>query len=377
MMAAEAARMAQTVARCTKLGIRRVTKRFGTVVAVDDVSIEVSDGEFLTLLGPSGSGKTTLLTLIVGLATPDAGEIWIDGKLSTYAPPYHRDIGMVFQNYALFPHLSVFENIAFPLRMRRTDMATIRTEVARVLDIVELPHVADRLPRQLSGGQQQRIALARCMVYRPSVIVMDEPLGALDKRLRDSMQIEIKRLHAQFGTTIVYVTHDQEEALALSDRICLMRDGRIEQLATPHDLYFAPRTVFAANFVGDSNLFNAEVTAARPGRASLDGPGGIRFAAPVGAAQLNPGDRRIALVRPENLRLSTGEETQENVLRGTVESVLFAGSQMKLFVRTPEGAVVQARLFAARTGSDQLVGRQVTLCWNADDVVLLDGRLPT
>ena len=189
-----------------KLDIRSVSKLYRSVVAVDDVSLQISDGEFLTLLGPSGSGKTTLLSMVAGLTTPDTGEIWIDGALATFSPPHKRDIGMVFQNYALFPHLSVFENIAFPLRMRRLPEARIGEEVRRVLGIIELPDVGERLPRQLSGGQQQRVALARCIVYQPSITIMDEPLGALDKGLRDAMQVEIKRLHRQLGITILYLT---------------------------------------------------------------------------------------------------------------------------------------------------------------------------
>ena len=197
------------------------------MVALAGADVELREGEFLTLLGPSGSGKTTLLMMVAGLIQPDAGEVWIDGRLATYAPPFRRDVGMVFQNYALFPHLTVAENIAFPLRMRRVPEATIRQEVQRVLEIVRLPDVAGRLPRALSGGQQQRIALARCMVYKPSIILMDEPLGALDKKLREQLQLEIKQLHGDLGITVLYVTHDQEEAMVMSDRICLMNDGRV------------------------------------------------------------------------------------------------------------------------------------------------------
>ena len=217
------------------------------------------EGEFLTLLGPSGSGKTTLLSLIAGLAHADEGQVLIDGTDVTYSAPYERDIGLVFQNYALFPHMTVEENIAFPLQMRKLGTAEARRKVAEVLEIVRLPHVAKRFPRELSGGQQQRIALARCMVYRPAIILMDEPLGALDKKLREQMQLEIKRIHRELGATVVYVTHDQEEAMTMSDRICLMNAGRIEQLGTPGDLYFRPRSLFVADFLGESNLLPAEV----------------------------------------------------------------------------------------------------------------------
>ena len=213
-----------------KLSIRGASKSYGAVTALAEASLELAEGELLTLLGPSGSGKTTLLMMVAGLVPPSSGEIWIDGKLATYTPPDKRDIGIVFQNYALFPHLTVFENIAFPLRMRRMRTADIAAAVARALDIVQLPQVAGRLPRELSGGQQQRIALARCMVYSPSIILMDEPLGALDRQLRDQMPLEIKSLHRRLGITVLYVTHDQDEAMAMSDRICLLNHGRIEQI---------------------------------------------------------------------------------------------------------------------------------------------------
>ena len=242
-----------------KLRTRGVSKTYGHVVALAGADIEMREGEFLTLLGPSGSGKTTLLMAIAGLNDPDGGEIWIDGRLATYTPPHERGLGMVFQNYALFPHMTIFENIAFPLRMRRRKADSIRSEVERVLEIVQLPDVAGRYPRELSGGQQQRIALARCFVYQPSIILMDEPLGALDKKLRDALQREVKHLHENLGITVLYVTHDQEEAMVMSDRICLMNDARIEQIGTPADLYFQPRSVFAADFLGESNLLPATV----------------------------------------------------------------------------------------------------------------------
>src|SRR5665213_2550370 len=247
--------------RRVKLSVRDLSKTYGEVMALAGASLDLAEGEFLTLLGPSGSGKTTLLMIVAGLVPPTGGEVWIDGKLATYAPPDKRDIGVVFQNYALFPHLTIRENIAFPLQMRRMPAARIASEVDRVLDIVQLPHVAERLPRELSGGQQQRIALARCMVYGPSIILMDEPLGALDRKLRDQMQLEIKGLHSRLGITVLYVTHDQEEALAMSDRICLMNNGRIEQIGTPQDLYFRPRTIFVADFLGESNILDATVVA--------------------------------------------------------------------------------------------------------------------
>ncbi|MGE0718072.1 MAG: ABC transporter ATP-binding protein [Alphaproteobacteria bacterium] len=357
-----------------KLGIRHVCKRFRSVVAVDDVSLEVADGEFLTLLGPSGSGKTTLLTIVAGLAVPDTGEVWIDGRLATYTPPHRRDIGMVFQNYALFPHLTVFENIAFPLRMRRAAEADIRREVARVLEIVELPQVAERLPRQLSGGQQQRIALARCMVYQPSIIVMDEPLGALDKGLRDAMQLEIKRLHQQYGITVLYVTHDQEEALALSDRICVMQSGRVEQIASPDELYFQPATLFVAGFVGDSNLLPGRVERVERGCAVVSGAGGWATEVATRGRPVAPGQDVTLMIRPESLALVPGGEAGPAAIAGTVESVLFAGSMMKVFLRTADGARMQVKMLARRDAGGELVGKPATVSWLPRDGVLFDAR---
>src|SRR5258706_2664036 len=243
----------------SNLKITGLTKRYGDFVALAPTDLEVAAGEFLTLLGPSGSGKTTLLSLIVGLATPDGGQLLINGQDVTYGAPYERDIGMVFQNYALFPHMTVAENIAFPLKMRKIDAANAKKRALEALELVRLPQVAQRYPKELSGGQQQRIALARCLVYKPSIVLMDEPLGALDKKLRDQMQLEIKRIHRELGTTIVYVTHDQEEAMTMSDRICLMNHGRIDQLGTPSDLYFRPRSMFVADFLGESNLLEGTV----------------------------------------------------------------------------------------------------------------------
>ena len=238
-----------------KILLDKVTKRFGGFLALDDVTLGVKQGEFLTLLGPSGSGKTTILNMICGALLPSEGRLLIDGNDVTDKPARERGLGMVFQNYALLPHMSVFDNVAFPLRVRGWSKQRIGEAVRSVLDRVSLTAFADRKPRQLSGGQQQRVGIARCLVYSPDIILMDEPLGALDKNLRDQMQEEIKSLHLELSTTIIYVTHDQEEALNMSDRICLMQRGRIEQLGTPEQMYFEPRTAFVAEFIGESNLF--------------------------------------------------------------------------------------------------------------------------
>jgi putative spermidine/putrescine transport system ATP-binding protein len=319
-----------------KLRILGLRKIYGPVVALAGADLEMREGEFVTLLGPSGSGKTTMLLLIAGLIQPDAGEVWIDGTMSTYMPPHKRDIGVVFQNYALFPHMTLFENIAFPLRMRRLPEDRIREDVRRVLATVQLAGVEDRLPSQLSGGQQQRIALARAMVYQPPIILMDEPLGALDKKLRQQLQLEIRQLHQRLGITVLYVTHDQEEALAMSDRICLMNDGRIEQIGTPGELYFRPASVFAADFLGESNLLDAVVIAAGDGRVELEGPGGTPFKA-VMSRSVWPGENVKLMVRPESLRLLAAGEAADNELIGRLRDVILLGHVTKYYARLADG----------------------------------------
>ena len=324
-----------------KLQIRDLRKTYGSVIALAGADIEMREGEFLTLLGPSGSGKTTMLMLIAGLIQPERGEVRIDGRLSTYMPPNKRDLGMVFQNYALFPHMTVYENIAFPLRMRKMNETTIRSEVARVLDVVQLAGIEARHPRQLSGGQQQRIALARCMVYRPPIILMDEPLGALDKKLREQLQLEIRRLHRDQGITVLYVTHDQEEALVMSDRICLMDKGEIVQIDTPDGLYFRPETVFAADFLGESNLLDATVRRIHDGIVHLDGPDGARIEAPARSGIVE-GQAVKFMVRPETVRLLEGDETADNSLSAALQDVILVGQVTKHYARLAGGTEVSA-----------------------------------
>ena len=315
-----------------KLAITGLSKRYGSVTALAPTDLEVAEGEFLTLLGPSGSGKTTLLSLIAGLSVPDAGQLHINGRDATYAAPHERDIGMVFQNYALFPHMTVVENIAFPLHMRRVDKAAAARRAREALELVRLPQVAARYPKELSGGQQQRIALARCLVYKPSIVLMDEPLGALDKKLRDHMQLEIKRIHRDTRATIVYVTHDQEEAMTMSDRICLMNSGAIEQLGTPSDLYFAPNTLFVADFIGESNLLRGRVSAVNGPEVEVTlGDGSTRVAA-IAHARVASGDAVRVMVRPQNIA-PAGHGA--NSLRGRVVESMITGSLTKLYVQSP------------------------------------------
>ena len=341
-----------------KLLVDGVSKRYGQVVALEPTRLEVRAGELLTLLGPSGSGKTTLLQLICGLVEPESGRIQVDGRDQTHTPVHQRDIGLVFQNYALFPHLTVGENVGFPLRMRGRPAAEIKARVAAALEMVRLGHLAARFPRELSGGQQQRVALARCFVYQPSVILMDEPLGALDKKLREHMQIEIKRLHRETGATIVYVTHDQEEALALSDRICLMNHARIEQVGTPAEIYQRPRTAFAADFIGLSTILRGRLRAG-----ALDTPDGA-FALPPDVAVRE--DTEAALViRPERLTLDAGA----NAVAATVTETVYAGAETRLLLSLASGTPAVLRLPVGATPPP--IGAAVTARWAPENAVLV------
>ncbi|WP_349236590.1 ABC transporter ATP-binding protein [Bosea sp. FBZP-16] len=326
--------------KAAMIEISGLRKDYGSVVALHDTELSVPTGEFLTLLGPSGSGKTTLLNLIAGMASPTRGRIVINGRDVTEVPAEKRGLGMVFQNYALMPHMTVSENIAFPLEIRKVPRAEIRRRVAEVLDLVRLPHVGDRKPKELSGGQQQRISIARCIVYKPDLILMDEPLGALDKKLREQMQLEIRRIHKELGITMLYVTHDQEEALNMSDRIMLMNAGRVEQIGTPDQLYFAPRTQFAADFIGASTLLDATVAeTGEPALLRLSASESCRVrlhsAAPVGTVGK-------LLLRPEALRLvQNGQVTAgHNVLHGHLDNTLVTGATSKHFVTLDNGATL-------------------------------------
>jgi putative spermidine/putrescine transport system ATP-binding protein len=343
-----------------KLLVEGLCKRYGATTALDPTSLAVREGEFLTLLGPSGSGKTTLLQLICGLVDATEGRVVIDGRDQSRMPVHQRDIGLVFQHYALFPHLTVAENIAFPLKMRGRPSAEVAKRVDAALGMVHLGHLAARFPRELSGGQQQRVALARCFVYQPSIILMDEPLGALDKKLREHMQIEIKRLHRESGATIVYVTHDQEEALALSDRICLMNHARIEQLGSPREIYERPRTAFAADFIGISNIFRGTFAA---GASRIETPHGS-FAVPSDATPVGEGGALV--VRPEHLRLGAADGGH---VTGIVAEIVYAGSETRVIATLSEGATVTLRLQQGETVPE--LGQQIVAGWPRDKAVLV------
>jgi putative spermidine/putrescine transport system ATP-binding protein len=349
----------------------RIEKRYGQVVAVDDISLDIAPGEFVTLLGPSGSGKTTTLMMLAGFEIPTAGEIYVDDIPIAAVPPYRRNIGMVFQNYALFPHMTVGENIAFPLQMRKMSRAEIARQMQEVLDLVGLPGYEARYPRQLSGGQQQRVAVARALVFNPRVLLMDEPLGALDKQLRERLQLEIKALHEQLGVTIIYVTHDQEEALVMSDRIAVMNDGRIEQCGLPTELYDEPATRFVATFIGESNFIDGVVDRVDDGSVCVEAPGVGQLRAPARPG-LTRGSSVALTVRPEKIvAAENGVAPDMNVVTGTVEDVVFVGEMRRYVVVLPGGQrlVLKAQ---NRSGVQNFQrGDQIRVCWNVDDCRLV------
>ena len=316
-----------------ELLIEGVAKRFGDVVALDHVSLQVAQGELLTILGPSGSGKTTLLKVVAGFETPDAGRVTVGGADITSLPPARRDIGMVFQNYALFPHLSVRANVAFPLEMRNVGRAEIDRRVGEALAMVELAGYEARLPKQLSGGQQQRVALARAIVFNPRLLLLDEPFGALDRKLRETMQLEVRRLQRRLGLTTIFITHDQEEALVLSDRIAVMNKGAIQQIATTTEIYERPANDFVADFVGESNILHGTMSA--PGLVAL--PDGRKLMVDSEAA---PGARVGVLMRPERfapggINEFTGEIVEAVYLGTTFKLRLACEGGQELLVRQP------------------------------------------
>ena len=346
--------------------LRSVTKRFGDFVAVDGVSLAIAPGEFLTLLGASGSGKTTTLRMIAGFDQPTAGEIWMEGQSIHLLPPNKRNVNTVFQNYALFPHMSVWDNVAYGLKMRRVAKAEIAERVGQVLEMVHLEQLARRAPRQLSGGQQQRVALARALVNRPKVLLLDEPLGALDLKLRKEMQLELKHLQTQVGITFVYVTHDQEEALTMSNRIALMRAGRIEQAGTPQEIYDRPATKYVADFIGETNLLSARVRSVAGDRAILDVEGqAIDAVVPAGGTIPAAGSQVWLSVRPEVMAILRDGESPpgHNVLVGTVLEGIYAGSLTRLRLQLAGGTALV--LHVAPTGTAVAPGQQVRIGWSA------------
>jgi spermidine/putrescine ABC transporter ATP-binding subunit len=347
-----------------------IEKRYDSVGAVRGVSLDIRSGEFLTLLGPSGSGKTTTLMMIAGFETPNAGDIAIDGRSVVVLPPYRRNIGMVFQNYALFPHLTVADNIGFPLKQRGIDRVTRARLVAESLERVHLPGYERRYPRQLSGGQQQRVAVARAIVFRPRLLLMDEPLGALDKQLRENLQLEMRRLHADLGITFIYVTHDQEEALTMSDRVAVMNEGIVVQVGTPEDLYDRPCNRFVAAFIGESNFLSAIVRGIERDMLVLDCAGTTVRA----IAQQTPiaGQTVTLAIRPERLRFADAAAAiEENRIAVTVSEMVFAGDCCRYLCHTASGATVVLKQPSGSMVRRRHPGERADVLWPTGDTAIV------
>ncbi|WP_338662191.1 ABC transporter ATP-binding protein [Pararoseomonas sp. SCSIO 73927] len=344
------------------LSLQGVGKRYGDFVAVHDASLEVASGEFLTLLGPSGSGKTTILMMVAGFVEPSAGRILLDGRDITALPPERREFGMVFQGYALFPHMTVAENVAFPLRVRGLGRAERDAKVRAALDLVQLVRFAERKPSQLSGGQQQRVALARALVFDPALLLLDEPLSALDKKLRAELQEELKALHRRVGRTFINVTHDQEEALSLSDRIAILNHGNLVQVGTPEALYERPATRFVADFLGKSNFIEGEAEADAGGIALRRG--GAR----VLARGLASG-RAVLSLRPEKIALLPEGGAEDNVVEGRIASWSYLGTGYGLVVETPDLGPIRVHLPAWRAAVAPAEGLPVRLGFSRDAAV--------
>jgi spermidine/putrescine transport system ATP-binding protein len=347
-----------------------VTKRFGSMTAVDDLTLHARAGEFLSLLGPSGCGKTTTLRMLAGFEHPDAGIIKVSGREMTRVPPYRRPINTVFQHYALFPHMTVAENVAYGLRMSKVAKGEATTRVRQALEMVDMVRLAKRRPKQLSGGQQQRVALARALVNRPAVLLLDEPLGALDRKLRTEMQIELKLLQTQVGITFVYVTHEQEEALSMSDRIAVMLDGRIEQLADPERIYDEPSTAFVAGFIGQQNFLT--------GTAKGDGydvaGNGWAVRARRRADDVVSGRPALAAIRPEHVQVGVDDPGQPaNAVMGSLAGISHLGELLQYVVRLPDGKELVSR--QPRAGAARLeIGGRVWCTWDAADVHVFGGE---
>ena len=354
-----------------------VSKTFGSVRAVQDVSFKIPKGSFFSILGPSGCGKTTLMRMIAGFEDPSRGDIHIKGGSVLNTPPNKRNVKMVFQHLALFPMMNVYENIAYGLRCRGEPAKEIERKVADVLDRIALPDVGKREIHQLSGGQKQRIAIARCMVLDPDVLLLDEPLGALDLKLREAMKIELKLLQHQFDTTFIYITHDQSEALVMSDNVAIMNDGRFEQVGTPQDLYHDPKTAFVAGFVGDNNHWQGTVRQVAGDRAKLVTETGLEMQGVVrGATGTEAGGRLTLYVRPEFITTRKADAAApanmtcgDNTLNGTIDSLLFNGANSRILVRGPGRELIEADIVLTGGTDDLKPGDAVALSWPAEQTM--------
>ena len=340
-----------------------VEKMYGSFQAVHRLNLSIGRGEFVTFLGPSGSGKTTTLNMLAGFERPSQGVITLDGKSVDRLPPYERNIGMVFQNYALFPHMSVADNVAFPLSVRKVAKAEIGPRVMRALEMVQLGRFKDRKPAQLSGGQQQRVALARALVFQPTLVLMDEPLGALDKKLREHMQIELKQIHEMLGVTIVYVTHDQSEALTMSDRVAIFESGAIVQIGTPDGLYNEPATAFVASFIGENNALDGVVERVDGDRCLVALPTGLKATA-LAIGDIRPGAPAHLTIRPERIGLSAADGPSDNRFQATVDGRIYHGDHQRLLARLANGQVLTVKIGPEAT---MATGEAIELCWPTSD----------
>jgi spermidine/putrescine transport system ATP-binding protein len=356
------------------IGIERVTKRFGDFTAVDGADFAIERGEFFSMLGPSGCGKTTTLRMIAGFEQPSAGRITLEGKDVSRVPPYKRNVNTVFQHYALFPHMSVADNVAFGPRSKRIGKAEARRRVRELLEVVRLSDFAERRPGQLSGGQQQRVALARALVNYPSALLLDEPLGALDLKLRQAMQLELKRIQREVGITFVYVTHDQEEALTMSDRIAVMNDGKVEQIATPEEIYHSPASVFVAGFIGVANLLPATVERVTNGTAAVTLGGDVRAEVPLGHGEPEEHGKATVMIRPERIDVRVDEPSNGAPhLRTTVTDLTFQGPLVRAALRTVDGSEVVAHIGPEDDLPLLRPGDAVWITWETDAARLLPG----
>ena len=353
-----------------------LSKFYGQICAARDINLSIAAGEFLTLLGPSGSGKTTTLMMIAGFTIPTSGDVRINDQSIVQVPVHKRNIGMVFQNYALFPHLDVSSNIAFPLEMRGVGKNEIGERVKRALDLVRLNGFGDRRPKQLSGGQQQRVALARALVFEPNVLLLDEPLGALDAKLREEMKYELKQLHHKVGATIMFVTHDQEEALTLSDRIAVFNNGSLAQVGTPNELYLAPANRFVADFIGETNLLTGKVTSARNGACRMEMPGGLKLVGPTREGLAAPKTWATYTLRLEKITIGPQATQFTNCFEGTIEQFLYIGDATKYLIRLSQDWSITVRV-PEQAGQQQMPpGTDVSLGWNESDMLLVETDVP-
>jgi spermidine/putrescine transport system ATP-binding protein len=360
----------QDVERTVAVELSGVTKRFGEFVAVDDLTLDIYEGEFFSLLGPSGCGKTTTLRMIAGFEEPTEGGISVDGDPVRGVPPYRRPVNTVFQSYAIFPHLNVFDNVAFGLRRSGVRGEELQKRVTDACEMVQLSGFEKRKPNALSGGQQQRVALARALVNRPKVLLLDEPLGALDLKLRKEMQLYLKDLQHEVGITFIYVTHDQEEALTMSDRIAVMNEGRVQQVADPPTLYELPRNRFVADFIGQTNVFSGTVEAVSGGRVTLSTTSGEKVEATAREVDVEVGSEADATVRPEKIRF--GSEG-DNVSTATIRQIVYLGVSTQYIAELPGGEKLVLYQQNTREEDNPEVGEQVHVAWDARNCLILGG----